>query len=101
MSKRLQVVMSEEEYREIREAAERRRMTVSEWVRRTLRRARESEPSTDVGSKLDVVRSAVRYDFPTADVPRMLREIRAGYAGDSGSGSASGSGAQVGDEPAS
>lgn len=78
--------MSEAEYREIREAAERRRMTVSEWVRRTLRRAREAEPTTGVGAKLEVVRAAVRHDYPTADVPRMLREIEAGYADGPGRG---------------
>lgn len=77
--------MSEEEYREIREAAERRRLTVSEWVRRTLRRARSEEPSSDVGAKLEAVRAAVRSEYPTADMPRMLREIEAGYAGGSGS----------------
>lgn len=89
MSKRLQVVMSEEEYREIREAAERRRLTVSEWVRRTLRRARSEEPSSAVGSKLEAVRAAVRHDYPTADMPQMLREIEAGYGQDPGSGSGS------------
>lgn len=77
--------MGEDEYEEIREAAERHRLTVSEWVRRTLRRAREAEPSSDVGSKLDVVRSAVRYDFPTADVAQILREIEAEYTGDASS----------------
>jgi Arc/MetJ family transcription regulator len=40
---RLQVVMSEEEYAEIRAAAERRRLNVSEWVRAALRDARDQE----------------------------------------------------------
>jgi plasmid stability protein len=40
MSKRLQVVIDEEEYGEIRTAAGRARLTVSEWVRRVLREAR-------------------------------------------------------------
>ena len=40
MSTRLQVVMDEEELDEIREAADRGRMTVSEWVRMVLREAR-------------------------------------------------------------
>jgi Arc/MetJ family transcription regulator len=40
---RLQVVVSEEEYREIRAAAERRRLNVSEWVRAALRGARDQE----------------------------------------------------------
>ena len=41
MSKRLQVVLSEAELDEIRAAAKRNRLTVSAWVRRTLREARE------------------------------------------------------------
>jgi Arc/MetJ family transcription regulator len=41
MSTRLQVVMSEAELDEIRAAAERRRMTVSAWVRLALREERE------------------------------------------------------------
>lgn len=43
MSKRLQVVLSEAELDEIRDAARRNRVTVSAWVRRTLRAARERE----------------------------------------------------------
>jgi Arc/MetJ family transcription regulator len=42
---RLQVVMSDDEYDEIRETARRNRTTVSEWVRRALRQYRpEPEP---------------------------------------------------------
>ncbi len=43
MSKRLQVVLSEAEFEEIRDAAKRNRVTVSAWVRRVLRQARERE----------------------------------------------------------
>lgn len=37
--------MAEVEHEEIRQAAERERLTVSEWVRRTLRDARASHPA--------------------------------------------------------
>ncbi|HUG39897.1 MAG TPA: hypothetical protein VMM12_05405 [Longimicrobiales bacterium] len=40
MSKRLQVVLDEEEYAEIGRAAEEARLTISAWVRRALREAR-------------------------------------------------------------
>ena len=46
MSKRLQVLIVEDEYLEIQEAARRRRMTVSEWVRRALRKAMDDQPGT-------------------------------------------------------
>ena len=82
MSKRLQVILDDEEYREIQRFARRQRMNVSEWVRHALRRARRSEPAVAAGRKLEVVRSAVGHEFPTADIEQMLREIERGYLGD-------------------
>jgi hypothetical protein len=84
MSKRLQVVLGEEEYGEIQRLARRHRMTVSEWVRQTLRRARRAEPAVDAGRKLDVVRAAAGHEFPVADIEQMLEEIERGYVGDTG-----------------
>ncbi|HEX7050835.1 MAG TPA: hypothetical protein VF188_11575 [Longimicrobiales bacterium] len=79
MSKRLQVLLDEAEFDEIRETARRHRMTVAEWVRRTLREAMREEPMRDVTRKLDAVRLAARHEFPTADIERMLAEIERGY----------------------
>lgn len=81
MSKRLQVVLDDAEYREIRQVARRHRMSVSEWVRQALRRARRSEPLKDADRKLDAVRAAVRHEFPTAEIDEMLAEIERGYRG--------------------
>ena len=80
MSKRLQVVMEESEYLEIRRAAERKRVTVSEWVRQALRGARRGQPSGDPDRKLQVIRAATEHCYPTADIDRMLAEIDTGYA---------------------
>ncbi|HEX9710290.1 MAG TPA: ribbon-helix-helix protein, CopG family [Candidatus Thermoplasmatota archaeon] len=82
MSKRLQVLLDEAEYRELQRAARSRGMTVSEWVRRSLREARRAEPGRDAGVKLEVVRAAAGHRFPTADIDRMLREIEQGYVED-------------------
>lgn len=82
MSKRLQVVLDEEEYREIQRTARRHRMSVSEWVRQALRRARRSEPAVDAGRKLEAVRAAVGHEYPTADIEQMLQEIERGYLGE-------------------
>jgi hypothetical protein len=84
MSKRLQVVLGEDEYREIQKLARRHRMTVSEWVRQSLRRARRDEPVVDAGRKLDVVRSAAGHEYPVADIEQMLEEIERGYLGGTG-----------------
>jgi hypothetical protein len=82
MSRRLQVLLDEAEYREIQKIARRQRMTVSEWVRQTLRRGRRTEPLADAERKLDAVRAAARHAFPTADIDAMLGEIERGYLGD-------------------
>jgi hypothetical protein len=84
MSKRLQVVLGEEEYREIQRLARRHGMTVSEWVRQSLRRARRAEPAVDAGRKLDVVRAAAGHEFPVAEIEQMLEEIERGYVGETG-----------------
>jgi len=84
MSKRLQVILDDGEFEEIRRVARRRHMTVSEWVRQSLRASRRDEPSRDAGRKLAVVREAAEHGYPTADIGVMLDEIEAGYRGDVG-----------------
>lgn len=82
MSKRLQVLLEESELAEIRRAARLSRMTVAEWVRQALRKARREEPMTDAKRKIAVVREAARGAFPTADIDQVLTEIERGYSTD-------------------
>lgn len=84
MSKRLQVLLDEEELRDIRRVARQRRVTVSEWVRQALRAARREHPRGDSRRKLEVVRAAVRHEFPTGDIDQVLAEIEKGYVSGSG-----------------
>ena len=77
MAKRLQVLLDEEEYIDIQGAARRQRMTLAEWVRQALRQARADHPGT-VEAKLRAIADASRYEFPTADIDDMLKEIEAG-----------------------
>ena len=77
MSKRLQVLLDEEEYREIQGVARRQHVTVAEWVRQALRKARSDDPGT-VDAKLRAIADASRHRFPTADIEIMLKEIEAG-----------------------
>ena len=81
MSKRLQVLLDEDELREVQRIARAKRMTVAEWVRQALRTAGENEPTRDAARKLEAVRSAYRHSFPTGDIGQMLEEIERGYAG--------------------
>lgn len=80
MSKRLQVILKDPEYREIQHAARSRNLSVAEWVRQALSLVRRSEPSGSAGKKLDAIRSAARLEYPTADIDRMLAEIERGYS---------------------
>ena len=79
MSIRLQVVMDQDELESIRAAARERGMTVSEFVRETLREARRKVASGDTERKLAAIRAADRHAYPTADIDRMLGEIERGY----------------------
>ena len=81
MSKRLQALLGESEFREIQRMARRHRMTVAEWVRQALRAARRREPLGEADKKLAVVRAASRHTFPTADVEQMLAETERVYPG--------------------
>ncbi|MDQ2665489.1 MAG: antitoxin [Gemmatimonadota bacterium] len=79
MSERLQVLLDEREFAEIRRAARRRSLTVAEWVRQALQAARSDEPSGDPKRKLAVVREAMKHAYPTGDIDEMLRDIERGY----------------------
>ena len=78
MPKRLQVLLDEEEYKEIQGVARRQRVTLGEWVRQALRQAKNNHPGT-VEAKLRVIADASRHDFPTADIEVMLQEIEEGH----------------------
>jgi hypothetical protein len=79
MSKRLQVILSDEEYEELRLVSSADGVTVSEWVRGALRKMRRSRSLLEAEGKLDAVRAATRHGYPTADIDSMLNEIESGY----------------------
>lgn len=81
MTKRLQVLLDEPEWREIQRTARARRMTIAEWVRQALRSARRRESSKDADRKIAAIRAAARHEFPTADIEQMNDEIERGYLG--------------------
>lgn len=78
MSKRLQVVLEDEEYEEIQRVAGRHGIRVSAWVCDTLRHAMYSEQTVETGRKLEIIRAAARHEFPTADIEQMLAQIDRG-----------------------
>ncbi len=79
MSKRLQVILKDPEYREIQRAARSRHMSIAEWVRQALQSARRQEPTGSMGKKLESIRMAAQHEFPVGNIDHMLAEIEAGY----------------------
>ena len=79
MSKRLQVLLPNEEMEAIQRMAKIENLNVGEYVRRTLRDAESLRASKGATAKLVSIREAVNYAFPAADIEDMNREIEQGY----------------------
>ena len=91
MAKRLEILLDDAEYAAVEEAAKRRQVSVSEWVRQALRDTRQAEltearrkPDSQkdperIARKLKALERAAQYNHPTADIDQMLQEIKDGY----------------------
>lgn len=75
MSKRLQVVLAEQEMLEIQRAARSECLGVSAWVRRALRVALAERVAIKAESKLNAIRRAASYSFSTLDAGPVSSEI--------------------------
>jgi hypothetical protein len=66
-----------------RDIARRHRLTVGEWVGKTLRAARRPEPGRDSRRKLKAIRTGAERTFPaafpTSDIRGIIAEIERGY----------------------
>ena len=79
MTKRLQVLLDDEELSDIQRAARNRRQSVAEWVRGALRRARAEDAGTSGAEKLAALHASTAHAFPTGPIEQMLDEIAHGY----------------------
>ena len=78
MSKRLQVVVKDEELERYTRSAEAAGLSMSEWARQALRAAERERSNGDVEAKLAVIRRASSHRFPAPDIDTMLAETEAG-----------------------
>lgn len=78
MSKRLQVIIPDDEYDAIISAARRRGQPVSRLVRESLRRSVAEEPEPDPERRIAAVLRFARYAGPTGDIEQLLHEIDQG-----------------------
>jgi hypothetical protein len=79
MSKRLQVLLPDDEMEAVRKQAKLENLSIGEYVRRALRESDFRRPSRSAGAKLSSIRQAVLQAFPTADIDRMNSELKQGY----------------------
>lgn len=79
MTKRLQVLLEDDELTEIQALARSRRQTTAAWVRDALRAARTAAEYPLPESKLRAVREAAALAYPVADIDEVLAEIELGY----------------------
>ena len=72
--------MQDEEWRQVERLARKHGMTLSEWARQALRKARLASAETNVEAKLNAIRTAAMLtDAPAPDIEQMLRETERGY----------------------
>ena len=79
MSIRLQVLLDEDELKEVKKLAVQENLTVSAWVRRAIQHEKKERPGTAARKKLQVIQNFSKYDFPTGDYKDMAAEIDSGY----------------------
>jgi hypothetical protein len=79
MTKWLQVLLKDDEYREVQRAARSCNMSVADWVLQALGIVRRRGRSGSVAKKLEAVRAAARLEYPTANIDAMLAEIESEY----------------------
>lgn len=83
MTKRLQVLLDDDELREIQAIAKGRRQTTATFVREALRQARAAATERSVESRIRSIReAAASYAFPAGDIDTINAEIERGYLAD-------------------
>jgi uncharacterized membrane protein len=77
MSRRLQVVVKDDELARYARTADAAGLSLSEWARQALRAAEREFSSGDVEAKLAAIRRAASYSVPVPDVETLLSEMEA------------------------
>ncbi len=78
MSKRLQIVVSDEEYRALAKLARKRAKPVAQVVRESLRRTMADESERRPEERIAAVLRFARFSGPTGDIEQILQEIEQG-----------------------
>ena len=75
MSKRLQVLLPEKDYRALAVVSRKESKTIAEWVRDSIRRRLKVVEPPSPEKKLSKILKYARYSGPTGDIEQILSEI--------------------------
>ena len=78
MSKRLQVLLPEKDYRALAVVSRKESKTIAEWVRDSIRRRLKVVEPPSPEKKLSKILKYARYSGPTGDIEQILSEIEKG-----------------------
>lgn len=82
MSFRLQILIPDNEYREVVKASKKEAKKISEWVRESIRSRLKFTRPESPEIKLARILKFAKYQGPTADIDQMLAEIEKGRTAD-------------------
>lgn len=83
MSKRLQVLIEDSEYKKFAKQAREEGKSLGEWVRQSLKTSLALKSSSPPEEKMARIRAiAQRNSFPISEIDELLKEIETGYLGD-------------------
>lgn len=81
MTKRIQVLLDDEELADIQRHARQQHQTTAAWVRDALRVARERAQQENRARSLRAIEQASKHSHPVGDIEGMFEEIGRGYLG--------------------
>lgn len=74
MSRSIQLLFPDDEMAEIEQLARREQVTVEEWIQRAIREAFHRRSGKSKQSKLEAVRRAAHYSFPSGGIHQIEKE---------------------------
>ena len=78
MSKRLQVLLPDDEFEELQRASKKEQKTVADWVRESIRTKLEKQLPISPEKRLARILEFSKHHGPTGDIDQLLAEIDTG-----------------------
>jgi hypothetical protein len=78
MSKRLQVLLQDEEYQELAQVCRKQAISIAQWVRGALRKSLQQSRPLSPEKKLARILKFTKHEGPTGDINEILSDIERG-----------------------